>query len=251
MLIGGLQKFSLLDYPDKISAIVFTKSCNFRCPFCYNPMLVCPIEADELQNKKYFVSESSEEIRKVQSQEISETDLFDFLKTREGKLDAVVISGGEPTLQKDLPDFITRIKKIGFKVKLDTNGTNPEMLKTLLDQKLLDYVAMDIKSSLEKYEKATAVKVDLSKIKDSIIMIMSSKIPYEFRTTVVPGLVDMEDIDKIGEMIEGADKWFLQQFDSSVDLVDPELKGLIPHSITVIEEMRNIGSMLVKECKVR
>lgn len=255
MIIGGLQKFSLLDYPEKISAIVFTKGCNFRCPFCYNPMLVCQKDAvDELENKPYFAREekSSEEIREVRdSQNISEADLFDFLKVRIGKLDAVVISGGEPTLHKDLPAFIKKIRNLGFLVKLDTNGTNPEMLEKLIKDGLLDYIAMDLKSSPRRYAKATAVKPDLSKIKKSIKIIMEAGLPYEFRTTVVPGLVDIEDIDSMADMIDGADKWFLQQFNSKVDLIDPELKGVTPHSQEVLQEMQKLGSTMVRECKIR
>jgi pyruvate formate lyase activating enzyme len=252
MVIGGLQKFSLLDYPDNISAIVFTDGCNFRCSFCYNPMLVCRSEAEgKLQNKFSVDKKSSEETKEVQSQVITEKDLFGFLNTRIGKIDAVVVSGGEPTLHADLPEFIQKIKKMGFKVKLDTNGTNPKMLQKLLKNKLLDYIAMDIKASPEKYNKTAAVDVSLSKIKESITIIMSSKLPYEFRTTVVPGFVEISDIDEIGSLIEGADKWFLQQFDSSIDLVDPKLKGLVPHSSRALEKMQKFGSMLVKECKIR
>lgn len=251
MVIGGLQKFSLLDYPDSLSAIVFTDSCNFRCRFCYNPMLVCRSEAEGgLQNMSPVDNGSSEETRKVQSH-INEEDLFGFLKERIGKLDAVVVSGGEPTMHADLPVFIEKIKKMGFNVKLDTNGTNPVMLKKLLDAKLLDYIAMDIKGAPEKYDKVTAVKVDLSKIRESIILVMKSGLSYEFRTTVVPGYVEVEDIEKIGEMIKGASKWFLQQFDSSVDLIDPELKGLVPHQTRVLEEMCKIAKKYVKKCGVR
>ncbi|MBU2456910.1 anaerobic ribonucleoside-triphosphate reductase activating protein, partial [Patescibacteria group bacterium] len=203
MLIGGLQKFSVLDYPGHISAIIFTKGCNFKCQFCYNPMLVYPSKKDHTL--------------------ILENDLFYFLKKRIGKLDSVVITGGEPTVQQDLPKFIQKIKKLNYLVKLDTNGTNPEMLKNLIQKNLINYIAMDIKAPLEKYNQITGVEVDFNKIQKSIKIIMQSNLPYEFRTTVVPKFLDAEDIKKIGELIQGAKKWFLQNFKSNTDLVNKKL----------------------------
>jgi len=247
MIIGGLQKFSTLDYPDSLSAIVFTQGCNFRCPFCYNPMLVCPQKGSD---KKYFSLSSGEEDKKVHSQ-IIEDDFFVFLKSRIGKLDSVVVTGGEPTLHRDLPEFIQKIKKMGFKVKLDTNGTNPEMLKRLLEEKLVDYVAMDIKASFKKYKQLAGVEVSWQKIEKSVIIIKSSGILHEFRTTVIPGLLYLEDIKIIGEVIQGAKKWFLQKFKGNIDLIDNSLQKAIPYTSAEMEEMRQIGEQFANECRVR
>lgn len=187
MIIGGVQKTSLLDYPDKISAIVFTQGCNFRCGYCHNPELI----------------NSKEQAGTVPA-------LFEFLKTRVGKLDAVVITGGEPCLHKDLPEFIKEIKDMGFLVKLDTNGSYPNMLKEVLP--LVDYIAMDIKAPLEKYDDIVVNKTDAEKIKESINIIMNSGKAYEFRTTVVRSLLSEDDILKIGDLINGAKCYYLQKF---------------------------------------
>lgn len=193
MLLGGLQKSSLIDYPEKISAIIFTQGCNFRCPYCHNPEL---IEGEA-------------------SSAIAEDALFDFLHSRIGKLDGVVITGGEPTLHKDLPVFIKKIKELGFAVKLDTNGTNPQLLKKLIDEKLIDYVAMDIKAPLDKYPEIVCAKVDTKKIQQSLEIIKNSDIDYEFRTTVVKSQLERADFGKIGALIKGtnvAQKYYLQKF---------------------------------------
>ena len=265
MIIGGLQKFSLLDYPNHISAIIFTKGCNFRCHFCYNPMLVLP--AKGRKKKDHFL--------------ILEDGLFDFLKKRKGKLEAVVITGGEPTLHKDLPEFLGKIKKLSYKIKLDTNGTNPAMLSALINSPLLkggrgvkavgkvdehnpprpplqggsvgliNYIAMDIKGSPEKYENIVGAKVSLSKIRKSIKLIIDSGLPYEFRTTVVPGLIEKKDIAKMGKLIKGAKIWYLQQFKSDTDLVDKKFKKVRPYKDEELEEMRKIGEKYAGECRVR
>ncbi|HOZ56197.1 MAG TPA: anaerobic ribonucleoside-triphosphate reductase activating protein [bacterium] len=247
MLIGGLQKFSLLDYPGHVTAIVFTQGCNFRCQFCYNPMLVWPSEVGKLKNS---FSSKNEGIKKGHPL-IKEGDLFDFLKSRMGKLDGVVVSGGEPTIQRDLPEFLAKIKELGFKIKLDTNGTSPNMLKKVLAKKLVDYIAMDIKAPAEKYEKVTGVKSNFSKIKESIKIIRESGLPYEFRSTTVPGLHSAEDIRKMGELIRGADKWFLQILKSNTDLINIELEKVKPYTKKEMEEFKKIGLKLVKECRVR
>lgn len=188
--IGGLQKSSLIDYPEKISAIIFTQGCNFRCPYCHNPELI--------------------DIKGATASSVA--PILDFLKTRRGKLDGVVITGGEPTLQKDLPKFIKRIKELGFFVKLDTNGTNPLMIETLLKANLIDYVAMDIKAPIEKYEQVTCSKINTENILKSIELIKNSNIEYEFRTTVVKSQLTIEDFEKIGKIIKGAKKYYLQKF---------------------------------------
>lgn len=238
MLLGGLQKFSTLDYPGNLSAIVFTQGCNFRCHFCYNPMLVLSLEGDRTKYRKSHPL-------------ISEDDFFAFLISRQGKLDSVVITGGEPTLHHDLPEFIKKIKDLGFLVKLDSNGTNPNMLQQVLDQGLVDYLAMDLKAPPDKYQQVVGVEVDFSKIMESVKIIMSGNIPYEFRTTVVPGLLKIADIAVMAEIIKGAKKWYLQKFQSNHDLVDQDLQGAISYTFQELEQMAAIGRQQVKLCEVR
>lgn len=191
IIIGGLQKSSLIDYPEKIAAIIFTQGCNFRCPYCHNPELI--------EGKGKTVN-----------------GVLEFLKTRIGKLDGVVITGGEPTLHKDLPEFISKIKSMGFALKLDTNGTNPEMLNALIQEKLIDYVAMDIKAPIgkysDKYSKVTCSKVNTDNILKSIEILKNSDIDFEFRTTVVKSQLTPDDFEEIGELIKGAKKYYLQKF---------------------------------------
>jgi pyruvate formate lyase activating enzyme len=248
MLFGGLQKFSLLDYPDYLSAIIFTQGCNFYCQFCYNPMLVRPNRQGKFSDKK---NKSPQGDKRKGHPNLREDDLFLFLKTRAGKLEAVVISGGEPTLQPDLVEFLAKIKKLGFLVKLDTNGSRPEVIAKLIKNKLVDYLAMDIKAPAKKYGKVTGKKVDFNKIKKSVKLIIMSKLPYEFRTTVVPGLINKDDLIKIGELITGADKWYLQQFKSNTPLVNQKLVGRKPYVLPEMEEMAEIVRKYVKKCEVR
>lgn len=198
MLIGGFQKTSMIDYPEKIAAIVFTQGCNFRCPYCHNPELVTGIDkiADEQA-------------------------VLDFLETRKGKLDGVVVTGGEPCLQKTLPDFLKKLKDKGFAVKLDTNGSKFEMLKDVIDQKLVDYVAMDIKAPLIKYELVAHTKeLDINSICKSINLIMTSGVDYEFRTTLVHTFLRPNDFEQIGELVRGAKRYFLQRFVYTKVLLD-------------------------------
>jgi len=190
MKIGGLQKSSLIDYPGKIAAIIFTQGCNFRCGYCHNPELLSSAEKTSY----------------------SEESVLEFLKSRTGLLDGVVITGGEPTLQADLVAFIAKIKSLGFSVKLDTNGTSPEVIEALLAQNLVDYIAMDVKAPLKKYEAIANTKIDPQKIQKSIEIIMNSGVEYEFRTTVLKFQLTFEDFEQIGELISGAKKYFLQQF---------------------------------------
>ncbi len=197
MLIGAIDKFTLIDFPGRIAAIIFTQGCNFRCPFCHNPELVLP--------EKFEKS-------------IPEEEVVDFLKRRKKFLDGVEFTGGEPTLQNDLPEFAKKVKAMGYKIKLDTNGTNPEMLKNLFSQNLIDYVAMDVKSSLEKYDEIAGVSVEKEKIAQSIRMIKELASDYEFRTTVINGFHDAREIDAIGVLIENAKRYFIQKphFDKTV-----------------------------------
>lgn len=204
MKIGGLQKTTLIDYPGKIACTIFFSGCNFRCPFCYSKELVIP-----------------EEIAK--HPQIEEKELFDFLLKRKDDLEGVVLCGGEPTLNPDLPDFCSRIKELGYDIKLDTNGYNPEMLDRL--KGLIDYIAMDIKAPLdkEKYSLATGVDIDIQRIYDSIKKIKDMGVGYEFRTTVVLGIHSKEDIVRIAKDISPADKFFLQKFLSDKEVINPEI----------------------------
>lgn len=180
MIIGGVKKISLIDYPNEISSVIFTQGCNMRCIYCHNSHLVLP--------ERY-------------SKEISIERVFDYLLCRKGKINAVVISGGEPTLHKDLPYFIKEIKNMGFLVKLDTNGTNPEMLKTIIDKNLVDFIAMDIKAPFEKYKKICGTEINTKKIVNSIEIIKDSSIEKEFRTTFVKKIQKKEDLFAIKEII--------------------------------------------------
>lgn len=191
MKIGGLEKVSLIDYPGEICAVVFTQGCNFRCPYCHNPELVDP--------ERYGPC-------------LAEKEIIRFLSSRRGKLDAVTITGGEPTLQKDLPYFVGKIRKMGFAVKLDTNGSLPEVVGRLLGEKLIDYIAMDVKAPLEKYEAVTGVPQAAQAVRESIRLILRSDISHEFRLTLVPGLVGPDDVPVVAREIAGARRFALQKF---------------------------------------
>ena len=240
MIIGGLEKLTLLDYPDHLAAIIFTQGCNFRCHFCYNPMLVLPQVGKDVKNKK----------EKGFSQ-LSTKNLFLFLSERFGRLEGVVITGGEPTLHPDLPSFIKKIKKIGYLVKLDTNGTNPEMLSQLIKEKLIDYIAMDLKAPLDKYKEVVGAPVNCKSLQKSVKIIMTSGLPYEFRTTVVPGLLDRKDFASMGEIIKGASKWYLQNFKSDTGLVNASYQSRAAYNNKDMEDFAAIGRKYVDLCEVR
>ena len=201
MKIGGFQRFSLIDYPGKISAIIFTQGCNFRCPYCHNPELIDP---------KLFTSAIDEDL------------ILSFLRKRVGKLDGVVITGGEPLLQHDLIEFIKKVKEMGYLIKLDTNGSYPEKLERLLD--LIDYIAMDIKAPLEKYRNVVRTDVCTEKIMESITIILNGDIDYEFRTTVVKALLTEDDLICIAKLIRGAKRYVLQKFVAS-KILDKSFAG--------------------------
>lgn len=204
--ISGLQKMTLLDYPGKIAATVFTGGCNFRCPFCHNASLV---------------------LNAGKAHDISEEEFFGFLAKRKGLLDGVCISGGEPLLQEDIDKFIAEIKSLGFLVKLDTNGSFPSRLKELVSGGLIDYVAMDIKNSPAGYAKTAGTTGEaLPEIKESVTFLLSDRVEYEFRTTVVKGFHTKEDFAAIGKWIQGAGRYFLQNFADSGDLIQPGLQGV-------------------------
>ncbi len=192
MRLGGLQKLTLLDYPGKVAGTVFTIGCNFSCPFCHNPELVRPTLL-------------------AKDDPVSEESFFDFLRQRQDALEGICVTGGEPTLHSDLPEFLKKIKRLGFLVKLDTNGTRPEILRKLLKAGTVDYVAMDIKGPLSKYAEIGGRPVDLAAIQESAALV--KKFPdYEFRTTVLPRLHKEADLLSIAKWLKGSKKYFLQQF---------------------------------------
>ena len=206
MLIKGLQKLTLLDFPEKMACTLFTFGCNFRCPFCHNASLVLADRADGAI--------------------IEEEDFFKFLRSRRGILEGVCISGGEPTLQPDLPDFIRKVKELGFAVKLDTNGYRPAVLRALIDEGLLDYVAMDVKNSLSRYPETVGIsRFDTAPIEESMDLLMENRVPFEFRTTLVKGLHTPESITEMGKRLAGDERFFLQTFEDSGDLISDGLSG--------------------------
>ena len=233
MLICGLQKLSLLDYPEKLAATIFTGGCNMRCPFCHNALLVTRVS---------------------ESETIDESEILNFLKKRTGLLDGVCITGGEPRLQNDLADFIIEIRKLGFLIKLDTNGTFPEKLAALLDMGLIDYVAMDIKNSPEKYPLTVGLpNFDSAPVFESAAILMNSPVPYEFRTTLVRELHTFDDIETIGRVLSGAKSYYLQNFEDSGDLVGS--LGVSPvfsaFSIPDAEHCKDILEKYIRNVRIR
>ena len=203
MIISGFQKLSLVDFDGHISATIFVSGCNFACPFCHNAGLVNGSEP-----------------------QISESEVLEYLSKRFGLLDGVCVSGGEPTLYPDLPKFISKLKSIGYLVKLDTNGTNLEMVKYLVENKLVDYIAMDIKNSEDNYNKTIGKDYDFGKIKTTIEYIINCGVDYEFRTTLVKSLHTFEDIQKIAKLIAGAKKYYLQKFVDSGNCISSGLTAI-------------------------
>ena len=240
MIIQGLQKLTLLDFPEHVACTVFLGGCDFRCPFCHNYELVDPAYShDPMREKGEFIQEAG----------ITEDQFMEFMEKRRGMLDGVAITGGEPCLRKDLPDFIARIRDAGFLVKLDTNGNHPDMLKLLLEQKLVNFVSMDIKNSPEKYARtAGLMAINMDSIRESIDLLINGEIPYEFRTTVIAQFHEEEDFHKMGEMIRGARKYFVQPFIDRDTVPD--------HSLTApsLEELRRyveIASGYVEKAELR
>jgi pyruvate formate lyase activating enzyme len=227
MRIGGLQKCSLIDYPGKISAIVFTIGCNFRCPYCHNPELV-----DET------------------AREMPEEEVFAFLERRKNLLDAVTITGGEPTMHENLIPFIRKIKEMGFLVKLDSNGTNPEVIAQVQKEKLVDYIAMDIKAPVDSYEKTVGRPVNGDAIRKSIALLIGGDVPYEFRTTVVKALLPLEDFAQIGEDIRGAKRYYIQKFVPTKTL-NPAFIRKTTYTDAEFETLRSSMSAYVDECLIR
>lgn len=228
MEIHGFNKTTLLDYPGNLAAVVFTGGCNFRCPFCHNGPLV-------LWPQKQPI--------------IKQEEVLAVLKKRQHILEGVCITGGEPTLQQDLLDFIQEIKNLGLKVKLDTNGTRPEVLKEGLGRELFDYVAMDIKNVPEKYPLSTGLEVlDIESIKESVKLLMESDIAYEFRTTVVREHHNASDMEKIGEWLEGASRYYLQNYQDSEGVIEA---GLHAHEVEVLEKFQKILGAYIRQVEIR
>lgn len=234
MIISGLQKTTLIDYPQKIACTVFLAVCNFRCPWCYSSELVLPAKIAEQPR-------------------ISEKYFLDFLRERKGLLDGVVICGGEPTVNKDLPQFVEKIKKMGYLIKLDTNGSNPEMLKHLVNTNLIDYVAMDIKTSPESniYESIMGEGIKMDDIKESVAFLKKSNVDFEFRTTVVNGIHQREDFVKIAKWIGGDNvKYYLQNFRPE-KTIDPEFEKVKPFQKEFLKDIVNDISSQFKICQLR
>ena len=228
MKFSGFQKLTLLDYPEKTACTLFTAGCNFRCPFCHNAGLVTHID-----NTNFFTEEY----------------VLDYLKKRQGILDGVCITGGEPLMHKDLPDFIKKVKLLGYLVKLDTNGSYPERLEELINSGLIDYVAMDIKNSKEKYATTADCSTELlAKVEKSVALLKQKKIDFEFRTTVVKEYHEPDDIKKIAEWIRGADKYFLQNFIDSGDLIKNNLSA---HPRETLEFMRSLAQDIITKVEIR
>ena len=213
MNIAGVQKVTLLDYPGKVACEIFTQGCNFECPFCQNSSLI-PI---------------------TNTGEFSEEEIFEYLTLRKNILDGVVITGGEPTVQKDLKGFIKKIKDLGLLVKLDTNGGNPKVLQELIDEKLVDYVAMDIKNIFNKYNITAGKKINLDNIKKSIEILKASKIDYEFRTTIIKEMHSLDDIISICKLVGDA-KYYLQNFEDSENVLNHSLHGFSREELLFIDK---------------
>lgn len=219
MIIAGLQKMTITDFPENVACILFLKGCNFRCPYCHNSELI-----DYKIDDNYILKE----------------EVFDFLKKRQGILDGVVISGGEPTVNKDLPKLIKEIRDLGFKIKLDTNGTNPQMLKELLEDGLIDYVAMDIKNVQTKYLETAGLSEKnvqiLENVQKSIDILKKSNVDHEFRTTIMKNYHNIEDLEEINKLIGKDEKYFIQNFEDSEYVLDHNIE---PFSEKELKEINN------------
>lgn len=202
MKISGIQKLTLLDFPGKVACTIFTPGCNLRCPFCHNASLVFSCV-----------------------DEIGEESVLSFLKKRVGVLDGICVTGGEPLLQKDIAAFLRKVKALGYLVKLDTNGTFPDRLQPLLEEKLVDYVAMDIKASPDNYDNATGVVTDLEKVRRSVKLLRESGVEHEFRTTTVKGIHTAADFEAIAQWLKGEKRFFLQQYKVADDMIGAPLES--------------------------
>lgn len=216
MKLAGMNKLTLIDYPEKVAAIIFTQGCNFKCSYCHNSGLI-PLTGDNI---------------------VTEEEVFDYLTKRKNILDGVVVSGGEPLIHNDIIPFIKKIKDLGLKVKLDTNGSNPKKLKELLDNKLIDYVAMDIKNSFDHYHLITGVKVN-ELIKESIALLLKSNIDYEFRTTIIKEYHDIDELRKILSYIGPKSKYYLQNYQYNDAVINKDLHSFSETELKELERLLN------------
>lgn len=228
--IKGIQKTTLVDYPGKIATTIFFAGCNFKCPYCHNVALVK--DPDSLPT-------------------IPDEEVLAYLESRRKYIDGVCITGGEPTLYKDLPKFLSELKKIGYSVKLDTNGTNPRMLKELIDSRSVDFIALDIKGPKENYAEVAAAQVDMNNIEESISLLKQSGVKYEFRTTVLPRFFKHDDVVKIGQWLQGAEKYCLQQFEKRGGTLDPHMGKETAYSLKELEGMAQGLRKYIKNVEVR
>lgn len=236
MLLGGLQKTTLIDFPGRVACTVFTVGCNFRCPFCHNKDLV---------TKDLF--------KRSGTQPLKEKDFFAFLEKRKKILDGVCITGGEPSINQDLPQFCQKIKDLGLEVKVDTNGSNPKMLKKLIDKKLVNFIAMDIKTSFDEYQKAVDVGCKIKNIKSSIKLILESGLEYEFRTTIVPGIHNKKTMIKLAQQLKTLNAnivWILQQFQPKNCLKSKYLK-VKPYTNQEMKDILKSGQKILAKTKLR
>ncbi len=229
MLIKGFTGTTLIDFPGRVASIIFVGGCNFRCPFCHNADLVLGFK--ELPT-------------------IEEEEVLEKLKKRKGFIDGVEITGGEPLIYTKIDEFMEKIKELGFELKLDTNGYFPERLEKILDSSLADYIAIDVKTSPEKYDYAVGKKIDFSRIKDSIEITMKKAREYEFRTTAAPKIVELDDFYKIGELIEGAMLYAIQEF-RPIKTISPEFMKMKPYPHEFLEEAKKISEKYVKRVEIR
>jgi len=232
MQIVGINTLTLLDFPKHTACIIFTAGCNFRCGFCYNEEFVLP-----------------EKLKDYTENMIPEEVFFNFLNTRKGLLDGVVISGGEPTLQTDLVNFIQQVRQEGFLVKLDTNGTNPQILTEILAKNLVEYIAMDLKADFKNYKKITGTEIDVEKIQKSMELIMQSDIDYEFRTTLIKGIHTDEILQNMAKLLQGAKKYSLQNFENK-HVLDQKFLQYFPFQTQELKEIAEIFKPFVKEVLV-
>ncbi|MEA3430119.1 MAG: anaerobic ribonucleoside-triphosphate reductase activating protein [Nanoarchaeota archaeon] len=225
--IKGVKKTSLIDYPKHMCSTLFLGGCNFKCGFCHNPLLV---------------------FNKVES--VDEEKVIQSLIERKRNISAICITGGEPLMNKGIIEFMSRLKSLGFLVKIDTNGYFPEVLKQLIDKKLVDHIAMDIKSSPEKYNRVTGVDINIERINESVQLIKTSGINSEFRTTVVPGMITEKEITEIGKWLKGCKTYTLQQFRSTEDMIDESLKNINPYPLYKLDEFKEILNKFIDNVKI-
>jgi pyruvate formate lyase activating enzyme len=231
MKIKGFIKNTFIEYPGKIASIIFVSGCNFRCPFCFNPELI--FESEDMKD-------------------VEEKEVLDFLDKQKKWIDALVVSGGEPTLQKDLPEFLAKVKKNGLPTRIYTNGSNPKILKELVERKLIDSIAMDIKGPLteEAYDKLSGTKGMLANVKESISLIMSSGIDYEFRTTIVPGMISEKDVEDIAKYIKGAKLFIVQRF-MPANTLDVKLRKLCTQTDEEMQKLASVAGRHVQNVSAR